>query len=222
MSERNKTRPKTRMEAKIWNRYTSYNKSWDFIPITHWPNNLAEATIQKRLKSKDRMQMFIYFVGNGMSPREAREVMLEMGEDYFDKSAIDNIYYLEKNIVQLSKKYDYWDEILAKRVLLGDTLVIEGEYSGRYKYHTPQRVNINNEVVRFDDEEEESAIDEFDDVVNENPFAMKCKIEEMNGDLFNATREWTLVHCVAKDARMGTGIARGFRLKYPDIIIYRL
>jgi len=191
MSVRNNTRPKTKMEAQIWNKYTAYNKSWDFIPIYYWPNNLALATIQSRLKSKDRMQMFIYFVGNGMSPRDAREAILEMGVRYFDKSAIDNVYYLEKNIVQLSKKYDYWDELLEKRVLLNDTLVIENDYNGKYSYGKPQRIKMDYKVatsgggrtsgLKFakggtrlinedDDTDEDDAIEYDDDGEMVNPF----------------------------------------------------
>jgi hypothetical protein len=39
------------------------------------------------------------------------------------------------------------------------------------------------------------------------------KIKEVDGDLFEAPKEYSLAHCVAADMRMGSGIAVNFRYR---------
>lgn len=40
------------------------------------------------------------------------------------------------------------------------------------------------------------------------------KLIEVNGDLFSASPEYSMCHCVAADLRMGKGIAVKFRQVY--------
>ncbi|CAD7083230.1 unnamed protein product [Hermetia illucens] len=44
-----------------------------------------------------------------------------------------------------------------------------------------------------------------------------CRISEISGDLFSASREYSLAHCVSADLRMGKGIALKFRDKFSQI-----
>lgn len=41
--------------------------------------------------------------------------------------------------------------------------------------------------------------------------AHKVKITEVSGDLFTASKEYSIGHCVSADLRMGKGIAVKFR-----------
>lgn len=55
---------------------------------------------------------------------------------------------------------------------------------------------------------------------DENPFIVRSKFIEQKGDVFKLNTRFVLVHCIAQDARMGAGIAKVFRDKYPDMQRY--
>lgn len=99
--------PKNRKEAKLWNYLNS--AKWDFYPIRIWPRDLAEATLAGTLRNPKRFRMFLYFVGNGMAPKMARESILKLMVAP-DADAKRHLEYLEKNIDRYLKLYSYWDE----------------------------------------------------------------------------------------------------------------
>lgn len=119
MSETQKTRPTTKAEAIIWNRY-NHHRMWDWIPITSWPTDLSKAVITRTLGYTTRFRLFVYFVGNGMDPKNARDTIKDMVDSYAAKQHID---YLYKDLDRNKKKWTYWDERMQKITVLDDTEV---------------------------------------------------------------------------------------------------
>nr|QTE03341.1 MAG: hypothetical protein [Cygnus columbianus CRESS-DNA-virus sp.] len=99
--------PKNKKEAIIWNKYNA--ATWDWHPIRVWPRAYALRVIQSKLKGPDRFGLFLYFVGNGMSPEEAGETLQDMGRYYFDHKAKRRIEEWVAAPHKLSG-YKYWDE----------------------------------------------------------------------------------------------------------------
>lgn len=108
----NGLRPTSRSQAKIWNRFSERNFDW--YPIKYWPRFLARAVITQRLTYKLRFSLFVYFVGNGIAPRRAREIIESIKD--FDESALRHLKNLEDNSDQVMQKYKYFDETLHKWV----------------------------------------------------------------------------------------------------------
>jgi O-acetyl-ADP-ribose deacetylase (regulator of RNase III) len=42
--------------------------------------------------------------------------------------------------------------------------------------------------------------------------------KEIHGDLFSASKEFSFAHCISKDKALGAGIAKIFRMQFPDMI----
>lgn len=42
--------------------------------------------------------------------------------------------------------------------------------------------------------------------------------KEIHGDLFSASKEFSFAHCISKDKALGAGIAKRFRMQFPDMI----
>lgn len=106
----NGLRPSNAAEAKIWNFYNG--PRWDWYPIRQWPRFLAEAVMKQQIGNKERFSLFLYFVGNGMDPAQAKRVILRMKR--FDRSAITHLDYLERNADRYLQRYQVWDELEEK------------------------------------------------------------------------------------------------------------
>jgi len=110
------TRPETKQQAIIWNRY-NWGK-WDWFNISEWPTDLSKAVITENLTYSTRFRLFLYFVGNGMEPNEARDKIKSMLKKQPDRDHID---YLYKDLKKNRNKWTYWDERMGKTTTLGDT-----------------------------------------------------------------------------------------------------
>ena len=116
----NYVRPKNKKEVKMWNYYSS-DDTWDFIKIRYWPADIARAVIEKKLKYGTRFRVFLYLVGNGMSPNQAKDEVLKMGADYFDWSAKQHVKNLHRDLNRNMEKWQYWDERERKVLRIADT-----------------------------------------------------------------------------------------------------
>ena len=74
----NGVKPSNSKEGKIWNKYNNNlsGYEWDWYLIRHWPRNLAQAVISEDLGYMERWQLWLYFVGNGMSPTQGTDMVL--------------------------------------------------------------------------------------------------------------------------------------------------
>lgn len=131
-------RPKTKAEARIWNRY-NFNSEWDWIPIVYWPSDLSKAVISNSLSYSTRFRLFLYFVGNGMDPRKARDMVKAMLIKYDHKAHID---YLYKDLMKNKKKWTYWDENEKKIQSVDNSLPIVNISGENLEYERPSHNSV--------------------------------------------------------------------------------
>jgi len=146
----NGVKPKNSKEGKIWNRYNNNlsDYEWDWYLIRHWPRNLAQAVISEDLCYMERWQLWLYFVGNGMSPTQGTDMVLDIGSKYFDKAAVAHVQsFNNEHLEANAKKWKYWDEVLGRTRVLGDGLILDKITHGEYKKQW--RNSYNNDVDDF-------------------------------------------------------------------------
>lgn len=120
--EYNGIRPKSREEARIWNKYNG--GEWDWIPIRYWPSDIAKAVISKNLNYTTRFRWYLYLVGNGMDPDIAHNVVKDqLIANGSSGNNLDHIDQLNKDLEKNENKWSYWDEHLRKTMKIGDTIV---------------------------------------------------------------------------------------------------
>lgn len=87
-------------------------------PIESKYKRARELINSKKLNNKERFELFVYMVGNGLEPELASHVLL-FGYHGWDNDAKRHIHWLWQNVVKLEdKEYQYWDEHLKKQVKL--------------------------------------------------------------------------------------------------------
>lgn len=144
----NGVKPKNSKEGKIWNKYNNNlsGYEWDWYLIRHWPRNLAQAVISEDLCYMERWQLWLYFVGNGMSPTQGTDMVLDIGDKYFDKAAIAHVQsFNDEHLEANARKWRYWDEIQGRTRVLADSLVLDkithSEYKKQWRNNNEDRVN---------------------------------------------------------------------------------
>jgi len=238
--EKNRILPKTKIEAIRFNRYRGHK--WDWIWIDYWPERLAEAIIKGKLGDKTILGLWVFLMGNGMHQMDIRRLI--------DKETNGNIHlmnkvkYLEKNLFE--KKFDfgtYWDVNLQKKIRMVDSVVPPRVEPKKvvYRYIKPKFVYEGANAVVTDRFRQEDLADVFELIsdgeewLNDEPDAEVVLDDEYNaffddlegmnlrfkrGSVFEADNSFVLVHCIAKDAIMGAGIAKIFKDKYPQMQEY--
>ena len=126
-----KYKPSTPAEGKIWNKYNDtkiikpgqIDDRWDWIPIWKWPMDLAKGVMKRELGYTQRFRLFLYFVGNGMSPEAARDLLMEM----VDKNH-DHIESLYQNLERNKRHWSYYDDQTKRITTLAETEVWSMEH----------------------------------------------------------------------------------------------
>lgn len=232
----NSLRPQTKEQAKVWNRYNTVE--WDWIPMRYWPYDIALAVMTKTLNYESTFRWFIYLMGNGLSPEEVEGIMeFELSHN---QHRLDQVRGLLRDVDKKASDWTYWDETDQRTLSLADTKIIKSVNSRRRQYVKPRQPErrmmpykksnirktsgydfVNGELAwvgqrEYEIEEQNQVVDDPD----RNPFLPKAEIKMVEGNVFYGTSDYALVHCIAKDAAMGAGIAVNFKSKYPDMPAY--
>lgn len=109
----NGVRPKTQSEVRIWNDFSLPNR-WDFIPINRWPADIAKNFITGNLGYSSIFRTFLYWVGNGMDPRKAAQILGMAVTNYKDAEHVKNL--LKDYLAGKMYHYTFWDEVLGRTV----------------------------------------------------------------------------------------------------------
>jgi len=98
--------PKTRDEARRWN---YYNKGDKFFPIRDWPHAMQRYGMSGNLNNQGRLNLWTFFVGNGMRPKEASQNVLL--NSHLSSDSERDMKNFEKMFKEgkLRGKYHYYD-----------------------------------------------------------------------------------------------------------------
>lgn len=97
--------PRNQFEARIWNKY---NTKFNWIPIRDWPASISRAVISESVGNRQRFEMALYFVGNGMEISKAFKLINDIGRSYFDRAAKSHLAYVF-NHLHIWKTYSYFN-----------------------------------------------------------------------------------------------------------------
>jgi len=130
MDNSNKPKPTTTREAKIWYKY-SRHPDWDWRPIWEWPTDLQRAVMRENLNYTTRFRLFVYFVGNGMDPRQARDIVISMCTSAKDKEHVRSLF---RDLLKKGRDWTYWDEHNRAITKIDETMPLSGIYNDRLEY----------------------------------------------------------------------------------------
>lgn len=87
-------------------------------PIENRYKRFRELIAKSALTNKERFELFVYLVGNGLEPELSYRTLL-FGYEGWDKEAKRHLKWLFDNVKKLEEKgYEYWDEHEHKQVKL--------------------------------------------------------------------------------------------------------
>ncbi|AXH74584.1 MAG: hypothetical protein [Cressdnaviricota sp.] len=104
--------PTTQIQAIRFNKYRG--RKWDWYPIDYWPRRLASAVINGRFSKDLTLGMFVFLVGNGMDPRQARDTIIR--EVNGDPELVRKVKYIETKVSDPDMKWGTFFDLKNQRV----------------------------------------------------------------------------------------------------------
>lgn len=84
----------------------------DWWPLQEWPNTYKDLLIKPAKNNRDRFALYTFLAGNGMEPREAKNVVMDRKQH--DADAERQMNWLVKHNMKVLQKYSTYDMNLRK------------------------------------------------------------------------------------------------------------